>query len=55
MEEREAEDAVNDLGRAAVGERKEEAVSHCISMWNLASGFSDPDDVGSGLIGSGIQ
>lgn len=27
MEEREAEDAVNDFGRAAVGERKEEAVS----------------------------
>jgi hypothetical protein len=27
MKEREAEDAVNDFGRSAVGERKEEAVS----------------------------
>lgn len=31
MQEREAEDTVNDFGRSAVGERKEEAVSHVIS------------------------
>lgn len=29
MEEREAEDQVNDFGRSAVGERKEEAVCPC--------------------------
>lgn len=41
MEEREAEDQVNDFGRSAVGERKEEAVCPCppfLFLWsNLMS------------------